>query len=190
MLTSKLLQHKSFNYKSGNVLFYVVVLVVVLLYLTFQPALMTFEQAQSMAGAYDYRAAVYLFSFAIMLLCALTPLPAELIVLANTFIYSPVEAFLVTWLSAVLSAYVGYEFGRLNGLDPCNYKDSGKICRWLKVYGYKALAIMRLIPVVPFFALNICGGIFKLDRCKYTLITAITILPAVLLLTFFPHLFI
>lgn len=150
---------------------------------------MSLEQAQSIAGAYNSKAAVYLFSFAIMLLCALTPLPAELIVLANTFIYSPIEAFMVTWLSAVLSTYVGYEFGRLNGLDPCKYKDSSKNCRWLKTYCYKALAIMRLIPVVPFFALNICGGIFKLDRCKYTLITAVTILPAVLMLTFFPHLF-
>ena len=189
MQTIKLSQQLNHQNKLGSILFYVFATTLILLYLMFQPELISLEQTQNMSGSNESKIATYLISFAIMLLCALTPLPAEFIALTNAFIYSPFEAFLVTWFSAVLSAQIGYEFGRLNGIDPCKYKESNKICRWLNAYGYKALVIMRLIPIVPFFALNICGGIFKLDRFKYTMITAVTIIPAVLLLTLFPHLF-
>ena len=183
MSTIKLSQHV--NNKRYNALFCAIVLVLVFIYLLIQPIIMSIEQV---AGAYESKAAAYFVSFVIMLLCALTPLPAELIALANTIMYSPLEAFIVTWLSAVLSAHVGYEFGRLSWFDPCDHHSS-KICRWLKAYGYKALIAMRLIPVVPFFALNICAGIFKLDRAKYLIITSLTIVPAVAALTFFSHLF-
>lgn len=172
-----------------NILFYVIAVSLVVFYLTYQPELLSISQMQDMGSSHEAKTTVYIFSFLIMLLCALTPVPAELIALANTIIYSPLEAFFVTWISAIINAQVGFEFGRLNKLDPCKYSDSNKICEWLTRYGYKALAIMRLIPIVPFFALNICGGIFKLNRCKYTVITAFTIIPAVAVLTFFPHLF-
>ncbi len=189
MQTIKLSQQKMYEKNLGTILFYVLASILIVVYLVYQPELMLLEPTQKLSGYYESKFTAYLVSFAVMLLCALTPLPAELIALTNTFIYSPFEAFMVTWLSAVLSAQIGYEFGRLNGIDPCKYEDSNKICLWLNVYGYKALAIMRLIPIVPFFALNICGGIFKLERCKYTMITAVTIIPAVFLLTLFPQLF-
>ena len=186
----KLPQQAVQKHKSGNILFYLIAATLVLTYLAFQPDTMSLDQMQIIGTAYDSKTSAYFFSFLIMLLCALTPLPAELIAVANTFIYSPFEAFFITWVSAMLSAQIGYEFGRLNDINPCRYKDSNKVCRWLTNYGYKSLVIMRLIPIVPFFALNICSGIFKLDRCKYSLITAFTIIPAIALLTFFPHLFI
>lgn len=190
MDTIKLPQQTNHKHIPGNTLFLVATALLVLVYLTCQPEVTSIEQVQNIGNAYDLKTEIYFLSFLIMLLCALTPLPAELIALANTLMYSPAEAFFVTWVSAVISAQVGYEFGRLNNINPCRYQDSNKICQWLTNYGYKALAIMRLVPVVPFFALNICGGIFKLNRVKYMGITAVTIIPAVAILTFFPHLFI
>lgn len=172
-----------------NALFYIITATLVIIYFVFEPMFMSLEQAQEMIAAYDSKTMIYLIVFAIMLVCALTPLPAELIALVNALMFSPMEAFLVTWLSAVFSAYVGYEIGRLNWFNPCEAGDDRKICRWLRTHGYVALAVMRLIPIVPFFALNICGGVFKLNRAKYTVITAVCIIPAVVLLTAFPHLF-
>jgi len=189
METIKLNQFLYRKFKPTGYLFYIIAITLVAACLVFQPGSLTMDQIRIIGGSYDSKLATYLFSLLVMMVCALTPLPAELIALTNTFIYSPVEAFFVTWLSAVMSAEIGYEFGRLNNLNPCRYKDSNKVCHWLNKYGYKALAIMRLIPIVPFFALNICGGILKLNRYKYTLVTAFTIMPAVTLLTFFPHLF-
>ena len=196
MKTLKLSQEVIYNAKQAehslklyNLLFVIITVALVAGCLIFQPGLITIEQAQSLTGAYDSRMTAYLVSFSIMLLCALTPLPAEIIALSNSIIFSPWEAFMVTWLSAVSSAYIGYELGRLNGYDPCKSNKNGRICRLLNKYGYSGLALMRLIPVVPFFALNICGGLFKLNRTKYVLITTVTIIPAVALLTFFPQLF-
>jgi uncharacterized membrane protein YdjX (TVP38/TMEM64 family) len=188
MSTLKLTSQTSF-YKLNNILFYALVLALVFLYLVFQPAFISIDQAQNAITGQDSRVAAYIVSFIIMLVCALTPIPAEAIALANTVIYSPLEAFLVTWLSALLSAQAGYELGRLNCYDPCKVKAGNKICRWLTTYGIKALAIMRLIPLVPFFALNIGSGILKLNRYQYIVITAVTIIPAAALLTFFPQLF-
>ena len=189
MDTINLPQGENHAHKVSNILFYVLAMVLFGIYILCQSDMLSLDQMQDISSSYDSKTAVYLFSFLIMLLCALTPVPAELIALTNTFVYSPVEAFFVTWISAVLSAQIGFEFGHLNNIDPCKYRDSNRICRWLNRYGYKALVIMRLIPVVPFFALNICGGIFKLNRVKYSIITALTIIPAVALLTFSPHLF-
>lgn len=188
MKTAGLTNQFSYNQKATNLLFIIVAGVLVAGYLMVQPELMSVEGAQSLTSNYDSKIVAYLISFLIMLLCALTPMPAEFIALSNTLVFSPWEAFLVTWLSAIVSANVGYELGRLHYFDPCKIENS-KICRWLTRYGCKGLILMRLIPIVPFFALNICAGLFKLGRIKYLLITAITIIPAVAILTFFPHLF-
>jgi len=189
METIRLHQHQGRTKKSGNALFYAMASILVLIYMMMQSDTFSVEQMINMGNAYDSRVAAYSFSFLAMLLGALTPFPAELIALTNAFIYSPIEAFFVTWLSAVLSAQIAYEFGRLNTLNPCQYKDSNKICYWLNNHGYKALVILRLIPFVPFFALNICCGIFRLNRSMYFMITALAMLPAVVLLTFFPQVF-
>ncbi|WP_455221171.1 TVP38/TMEM64 family protein [Kaarinaea lacus] len=177
------------NHSLHNALFYMIALGLILVFLTLQPTLISIEQVKNVTMQYDSRIIAYIISFFIMLVCALTPLPAEIIALGNTFFYTPTEAFLVTWVSAMLSAQAGYEFGRLNGYDPCKFKQSNRICHWLNSYGYKALAITRLIPVVPFFALNIGAGILKINRCKYAVITSVTIIPAIALLTLFPQLF-
>lgn len=190
MDTIKLTNQSYDRYKKSNYLFYIIGILLVTTYLAFQPDSFSLEQMKTLGGSYESKLMTYLFSFLIMLLCALTPLPAELIALTNTLIYSPTEAFFITWMSAITSAQIGYEFGRLNSIDPCKYKSSKNICRWLSKYGFSALAILRLIPIVPFFVLNISGGILKLDRYKYITITTVTIIPAVMLLTFFPHLFI
>lgn len=188
MKINRLNLHDAESDKSGNTLFFAIAVALFVVYLMMSTETLSVEQAQSLTSGYDSRLTMYFVSFLVMLLCALTPVPAEIIALSNTLVFSPMEAFMVTWLSALVSANVGYELGRLNCFDPCKSQNS-KICRWLSRYGYKGLAIMRLVPVVPFFALNLCGGLFKLNRARYTLITALTIIPAVALLSFFPHLF-
>ena len=175
--------------KRPSAVFYLMAVILICVYVACQPMLMSFEQAQQIISGDESRAAAYFISFIIMLLCALTPLPAELIALANTAIYSPTEAFLVTWMSATVSAMAGYELGRLNGYDLCKDKQSNRICRFLNAYGYMALAIMRLIPAVPFFILNIGSGVLQLNRYKYSLITSVTIIPAITVLSFLPQLF-
>ncbi|WP_455217882.1 TVP38/TMEM64 family protein [Kaarinaea lacus] len=189
MDTIKLHHDETKKHYGYNTFFYGIAVLLIVAYMICEPEMMSLNQAKNLGSGYESVAAMYLFSFLVMLLCALTPLPAELIALTNTFMYSPAEAFLVTWTSALFSAQIGYEFGRLNTIEPCRYRDSNRICRWLNCYGYQALVVMRLVPVIPFFALNICSGIFKLSRTHYTAITAVTIIPAIAILSFFPHFF-
>lgn len=182
--------HRPFNDSlSKSYLLVIAIIVLSVIYMASKQSFSSVEEIRSLFGRVEPGVMLYLIAFLVMLLCALTPLPAEIVALGNTLVFSPFEAFFITWISAVISAVIGYECGRLSQYDPCKVNKEGRVCQLISRYGYGGLAIMRLIPAVPFFALNICGGIFKLNRFIYLTITAITVVPAVALLTFFPHLF-
>ena len=53
--------------------------------------------------------------------------------------------------------------------------------RWLRRWGRGGLLLARLIPVVPFFALNFAAALLPVTLRDYLLITAIAILPHAIL---------
>lgn len=133
---------------------------------------------------------MYSVSALLMMVSAVSPFPAEVVVLLNAAVYSGHEAFWVSWLSAIIAAQATYEVGRYAPL----YKDSRsqklqQIIGKLKGQKYKALFIMRLVPVVPFFLLNLLSGMLRLNRAKYLCITSLTILPAIIFLSWMPQWF-
>lgn len=135
------------------------------------------------------KAATCLILFLLMVLGAVTPFPIKLVALSGAVILEPGEAFVLTWLGSLCGAILACEMGRFGSIDLCASPRSRRLCQWLQRHGGKALLLMRLFPVVPFFALNISAGIFRLDRMTYVTVTAAGILPAVAVLTLFPQLF-
>ena len=151
------------------------------------------DEVSALYNSMDSMLLRYLLSLLFMMICAITPMPAELVVLVNGAIYTPIEAFLISWLSAMIGALLGYELGRLNSIKPAFIPINNKyrnICHRIAAGKYVTLLVMRIIPIVPFFVLNIVSGAFKLARYKYTAITAISIIPAIAILTWLPSLFI
>lgn len=128
-------------------------------------------------------------SFFLMFLCATTPLPAEAITVANGMVFGPVLGSLVTWVSAMLSAAITFWIGRrllrdsqLNLLQQDKFQ---KINNWIIRYGIYGLLLARLIPIVPFFALNIGAAFLPVSTRNYLLITGIGILPHIMIICFF-----
>ena len=170
-------------------LFYLLFVLAMLIYFLVAEAF-SIPVFMQLALSFDSRYLLYFLCFAFMWLCALTPAPTEIIALGNALLFPPWEAFLLTWISASVCAYIGYEIGRLNAVKSTDGRQSSKVKRCFDKHGYLGLVVMRLLPFVPFFALNIVSGVLRLKRVRYMIITAVTIIPAVAALTFFPHIFI
>lgn len=128
-------------------------------------------------------------SILFMLVCALTPLPAEVIAILNITVYGPVMGAFITWVSAMLGAYLGFyitrRFGSLeiecNVLNP---KQKQALKKLIDKKGALGFFIARLIPSFPFFLLNFLGGLLPISTMRYLLLTGIGIMPNIILLSF------
>jgi len=187
MKVLKITAHRVVILKTRRGVFYFTLLILTLLYFAFDAGNFSVTNCQALSQQIESKALLYALCFLIMLFCALTPAPAEMVALGNALIFVPVEAFLVTWVSAVVSAIIGYELGRLNGHASKASMNSKKIYSWLQQNQTVNLAVMRLLPIIPFFALNLGCGVMKIDRSKYVVITSITIAPAIALFSFLPE---
>lgn len=144
---------------------------------------------QGLAAAPASRALAGLILFLLLLLGAVTPFPIKLVALTGAVIFDPGQALLLNWLGSLCGAVLAYEIGCLGGVDLCASPRTRQLCKWLRRHGDKTLLGLRLLPAVPFFALNLAAGMLGLDRARYVLVTALGIIPAVTVLTLFPRLF-
>lgn len=132
---------------------------------------------------------VVLVSFLLMFICALTPLPAEAITIANGAVFGPLLGTLITWTSAMLGAGIIFIYGRYllkkNDFSLVDNVQHRKLDAWVNKWGIPGFAFARLIPVVPFFALNIGAAFLPVSTRNYFLITGICILPHIMVICFF-----
>lgn len=175
--------------KKRNLRIASLLLIIVIFFLVVDANYLCLEEMKDFCESLQSRLIMYGFSALFMILCAISPLPAEAVVLLNATVYSSVEAFWVSWLSAIIAAQLAYEMGRIFPLEFHSkwYGAIENICRKMQSQRYKALLIMRLVPLVPFFLLNLMSGLLLLNRYKYFVITSMAILPAVLVMTALPQ---
>ena len=124
----------------------------------------------------------------LMILCAMTPLPAEAITLANGMIFGPLMGTAITWVSAMIGAYITYIYSkRFKDRIELNRQNEKwqRINEWIERWGVLGFLVARLIPVVPFFALNMGAAFLPLSARSYLVITGIAILPHIVIICFF-----
>lgn len=128
-------------------------------------------------------------SFFLMFVCATTPLPAEAITMANGIVFGPFLGTLITWISAMLSAGITFCYARrLLRKTQISLQEQDKYQKlndWVDRYGVYGLMLARLIPIVPFFALNIGAALLPVSTRSYLLVTGVGILPHIMLICFF-----
>ncbi len=128
-----------------------------------------------------------ILSATLMVACALTVLPAEASAIANGMVYGAFWGALLTWGSALLGANIAFGLARKLGpryvakIAAPEYLD--KVDEWTKSHGAWVLLLARCVPVIPFFALNYAAGLSAMRWSTYNLVTAIGILPAIIVLT-------
>ena len=118
-------------------------------------ALVTWYQSLGFWGAF--------VSFGMMALCALTVLPAEGVAIANGMVYGPVWGSVLNWSSALFGANVAFWIARWKGPQIVEAIVGDEKLKSLEAFpseqSMRFVLLARLIPLIPFFALNYFGGL-------------------------------
>jgi uncharacterized membrane protein YdjX (TVP38/TMEM64 family) len=115
-------------------------------------------------------------------------LPGTVFTLAGGAIFGTALGSLLNWAGATLGALGAYALVRWLGSDAVR-QFLGRRARALDVLtskaGFATLFRLRLIPVVPFNALNFAAGLAPAPFRAYALSTALGIIPGTIVYTYF-----
>lgn len=121
-----------------------------------------------------------------MILGTTTPFPAEISAIAVAMRHGLWPAIALVWGGAMAGALLSYALARLIG-ERAAWLRRMKTVRAaegrLRDLGWLGVLGLRLIPLVPFFALSLAAGLLRVPVAAYVQGTAVGILPATLLLT-------
>ncbi|MGH7662912.1 MAG: TVP38/TMEM64 family protein [Gemmatimonadaceae bacterium] len=115
-------------------------------------------------------------------------IPATLLTLAGGAIFGVVLGSALNWLGAMVGATGAYFLARALGRDALTSivgRRASRLDELVSDHGFLTLLRLRLIPVVPFNALNFGAGIAGMKLRDYLLATGIGILPGTIVYTYF-----
>ncbi|MDQ2889445.1 MAG: TVP38/TMEM64 family protein [Gemmatimonadota bacterium] len=143
--------------------------------------------AQSARGLRDARFAIPLFLLAYAIGGTLG-VPGSLLTITGGVVFGFELGTLLNWAGATLAATGGYWLARLLGRDAVERIGGRKIYaleRLADAHAFSTVLRLRLIPVLPFNALNFACGLVGLDFASYTLGTVLGDLPVTAAYTYF-----
>ena len=110
----------------------------------------------------------------------LAPVPKNVLSAAAGFVFGLGPGGLLVWGAALCGAATAFWLGRALGRDGVERLARGHLARvdvLVDRYGGWAVLGLRLVPVVPFTALNYGSGLTSLSFRTYLLATAVGIVP-------------
>jgi uncharacterized membrane protein YdjX (TVP38/TMEM64 family) len=115
-------------------------------------------------------------------------LPGTVFTLAGGAIFGVVFGSLLNWVGATLGAIGAYTLARRLGSDAVRSllgRHATTLDALTSKAGFATLFRLRLIPVVPFNALNFAAGLAPAPFRAYALSTALGIIPGTVVYTYF-----
>ena len=125
---------------------------------------------------------------AMYVLASALALPGTLLTLAGGAIFGTVLGTVLNWIGATLGATASFAISRWLGRDAAHRllgRRAAALDKLSTEHGFSALLRLRLIPVVPFNVLNFAAGLTSIGVVQYVAATAIGILPATAIYTYF-----
>lgn len=113
-------------------------------------------------------------------LLTLAPLPKNVMSAAAGLLFGLVQGVLLVLLAAVLGALAAFGLGRLLGRAAVERLTSARVeevDQLLARRGLLAVIAVRLVPVIPFTAINYTAGLTSIRLRDYALGTALGIVP-------------
>jgi len=120
---------------------------------------------------------VFVGSYALI---TLAPVPKNVLSAAAGLMFGLVTGVLLVWVAALLGALTAFGLGRLLGRDAVERLTSTRVQQVDELIarrGLLAVVVVRLVPVVPFTAINYTAGLTGIRFWQYTVGTAIGIVP-------------
>lgn len=111
----------------------------------------------------------------------LMPVPASALTILAGILFGVVGGIIIGLVSATLGAYGGFWLGRLLGREAVERLTGHRVERvdaLLRRRGLVAVLGIRLVPVVPFAAVNYAAGLTAVGQRDYLVGTALGIVPA------------
>ena len=121
-------------------------------------------------------------------------IPGTLPTLAGGAVFGLWWGTLFNWLGANIGANLAYLLARFLGRDGISQLLGSKTEKWpalerldeaVKKHGFRGMLTLRLLPVVPFNALNFGGGMVGMRWTSFALATGLGILPGTFVYTMF-----
>ncbi|WP_433042935.1 TVP38/TMEM64 family protein [Dactylosporangium sp. CS-033363] len=113
---------------------------------------------------------------------SLSPLPKTVFTLAAGALFGLVPGLVVVVAGAMLGAVAAFYLGRLLGRDTVRWLTGGRLDRLDPLLtgrrGFRTVLVARLIPIVPFTAVNYVAGLTSVRLRDFIAGTALGILPA------------
>jgi uncharacterized membrane protein YdjX (TVP38/TMEM64 family) len=118
---------------------------------------------------------------ALYALVSLSPLPKTVFTLAAGALFGLAAGVVIVVAGALLGAVAAFHLGRLLGRDTLRWLAGGRLDRLdtrLGDHGLRTIVLARLIPIVPFTAVNYLAGLTSVRPRDFIAGTAVGILPA------------
>jgi uncharacterized membrane protein YdjX (TVP38/TMEM64 family) len=123
----------------------------------------------------------------LMIVVAILPVPAEFPAMLNGMIFGPLIGTTITWLGAIVGAWISFELARRFGRPLTERFVKSTILertdRAVDSAGWPGLLTLRLIPAVAFTALNWGAGLTTVPRWTFLWTTTLGILPGAIVFT-------
>lgn len=140
-----------------------------------------FTELVQSAGPWGVAAAIGL-----MVVHSFIPFPAELVAMANGMIYGPVWGTVITWIGAMLGAFVAFGLARLLGrpfvAKVLSERGAQQVDDWVARHGSGALLFSRFLPVIAFNLINYAAGLTQVSWWTFSWTTGLGILPLTILM--------
>lgn len=143
------------------------------------------ETAVRDTGLWAPTAHVVLFALATVLF-----VPGSLFGLAGGVLFGPVWGTILNLVGATLGATAAFLTARYVAADWVRRKAGGRLARLIagvEGEGWRFVALMRLVPLVPFNLLNYALGLTRIPLVAYVLASLICMAPGTLAYTWLGH---
>lgn len=120
---------------------------------------------------------VFVVGYAVLVLL---PAPKAVLTALGGVLYGLGWGALLSWTAALIGASVAFGLGRLMGRDAVDRLTRGRVARadeLLSQHGLGAVVAVRLVPALPFTAINYAAGLNAVAWRHYLLGSAVGIIP-------------
>jgi uncharacterized membrane protein YdjX (TVP38/TMEM64 family) len=126
---------------------------------------------------------------AVFVVLAFIGAPQIALIAGTVAVFGAGEGMVLSWLATMISALVGFGFGRAAGAKGLE-KLGGvgeRASSFMGKNGFLASLIIRLVPSAPFVVINMALGAAKVPWTQFIGGTGLGILPKILLIAFAGH---
>lgn len=121
---------------------------------------------------------------AIFIALTVTPLPVTLMLMSTSgFLFGVVQGSLYSFCALMISTRITFYASRHMFGVYLQRKYAQRLHKFNQAcsrYGFYYLLVVRAIPLLPFFFVNMCAGLTTIKSNIFTLTTALGIIPAIL----------